>query len=220
MKLLIIGDDRRLAANLKNTLGKHFLVETLDVPIQFDIHAFSNDYDLIILDLLENIRSVDVCLKLRKNKSSIPILILNDNADIESKVRALNSGADDYLTKPYELEELIARIRTLFRRSSNIVSNTIFVGDLTIDLESRTVERMGHNIKLTKKDFNLLEYLARNNGRVITRDMILDHVWESNNESIANVVDVHIKYLRDQIDRPYDKKIIKTVHGLGYKIEA
>lgn len=222
MKILLIDDDLEMVKTLQGCLSKYFTVEISCSGIEGETLVYMNDYDVVVLDvMLKGCNGIEMCRKIRKNNFNVPILILSGKLELEDKVTALNSGADDYLTKPFVLEELIARIRSLSRRNSrNILSNVLYVGDLKIDSDARSVKRMGNDIKLTKTDFNLLEYLVKNIGRVITRDMILDHVWASNNESLTNVVDVHIKYIRDQVDKPFEKKLIKTVHGLGYKIEA
>jgi DNA-binding response OmpR family regulator len=151
----------------------------------------------------------------------MPILMLTGQAETEKKVLALDAGADDYLVKPFKIEELLARIRALLRRHPTaLTSNTLSIDSLILDPSRKIVKRNEDNIVLRRKEFDLLEYLMRNNGRVITREMIVDNIWDSNHESVTNVVDVHIKYLRDKIDKPYKKKLIKTVHGVGYKIEA
>ena len=151
----------------------------------------------------------------------MPILMLTGQSETEKKVLALDAGADDYLVKPFRFEELLARIRALLRRNTvTLTSNILSIDNLTLDPAKKTVKRNEDNITLRRKEFSLLEYLMRNNGRVITREMILDHIWESTNDSVTNVVDVHIKYLRDKVDKPYKKKLIKTVHGVGYKIET
>jgi two-component system OmpR family response regulator len=146
--------------------------------------------------------------------------MLTGEDDIAKKVEALNAGADDYITKPFSIAELLARMRALLRRPPQaLASNVIAIGDLEIDLNSKRVSREGKSIFLRKKEFYLLEYLARNVGRIITREMILDHVWSTVEEPATNTIDVHIKYLRDHIDKEYERKLIKTVHGMGYKIE-
>ncbi len=222
MKILLIDDDLQMASTIKDLLSVFFTVEICSGATDGESIIYSNEYDLVILDiLLGDGNGIEICRKIRENNYTMPILVLTGKIEIEYKVRALNCGADDYLTKPFNTEELIARIRALLRRQrSGFVTNTLTIGDLTLDLEKRKVIRGKNVIPLRRKEFSLLEYLIRNAGRVMTRDMILDHLWDSDTDSLTNLVDVHIKYLRDQLDKPYRKKMIKTVHGIGYKIEA
>ena len=141
--------------------------------------------------------------------------------EIDQKVKALDSGADDYLIKPFNFLELKARVRALLRRQSQTARSSVLkVGDLTLDLTKRTVQRGNQDIALHRKEFKILEYFMHNAGKIITRNMILEHVWDSEFESLTNVVDVHIKYLRDQVDKNFNKKLIKTIYGMGYKLEA
>ncbi len=222
MRLLLIEDDRETANTIKEQLEDNYTVELAFSGEDGEYQAEINEYDLIILDLgLPDMNGLEVCQKIRENKIQTPILILTGEDGTDKKVSLLDCGADDYLTKPFAIDELKARVRMLLRRSPKLSSSNILsIGDLTIDLNKMSVTRGERIITLRRKEFYLLEYLARNVGRVITREMILDHIWESSAEPITNVIDVHIKYLRDQVDRPFDKKLIKTVHGMGYKIEA
>ena len=222
MKLLLIEDDRETAATLKEELGKDYIVEVSFTGEDGEYQTDINEYDLVILDLgLPDKGGEEVCRNIRKKNARVPILVLTGEHKVQTKVSLFDLGADDYLTKPFSFGELKARIRALLRRKQDtFVSQIISLDDLTLDLNKKIVQRGVKHISLRRKEFYLLEYLIRNAGRVVSRSMILDHVWESNSESLTNVVDVHIKYLRDQIDRPFGKQLIKTVHGLGYKIEA
>lgn len=222
MRILLIEDDKETALTIKAQLASHFIVEIAFNGERGEYHALINEYDLIIIDyLLPDIQGTVLCERLRKAGLKMPILFLTGQSEVEHKVLALDAGADDYLTKPFRLEELLARIRALLRRQPiGLNSNVLAVDDLTFDLYKSTVIREGKTIPLRKKELYLLEYLMRNTGRIMTREMILDHVWDSSSDSLTNVVDVHIKYLRDKIDKPFEKKLIKTIHGLGYKIEA
>jgi two-component system, OmpR family, response regulator len=221
MKLLIIEDEKDMADSLKERLETSYIVEVAYLGRKGIYKALKDNNDLIILDLvLPDMNGREVCRELRQNGISTPILILTGQSELGDKVTLLDTGADDYLVKPFEFPELLARIRALLRRRSvEMASKLITVGDLTMDLTDRIVKRSGEIIKLRRKEFDILEYLLLNRGRLITRSMLLNHVWESESEPFDNTVDVHIKYLRDRIDKPYGSRLIKTVHGLGYRIE-
>ncbi|MEK7572121.1 MAG: response regulator transcription factor [Patescibacteria group bacterium] len=222
MRILLIEDQVHMALTIKETLEKSYIVEVAYTGEDGLSLAQNNMYDLIILDyIMPDINGLFICKHLRKNEVKAPILMLTAQLDIQKKVIALDAGADDYLTKPFSFDELQARIRALLRRkNTESGSNILTVGNLIFDLNKKVIKRDGQKISLRRKEQYLLEYLMRNAGYTITREMIFDHVWDSANESFSNIVDVHIKYLRDQIDKPFDKKMIKTVHGFGYKIEA
>ncbi len=221
MKILLIEDNKETAFTIKHVLKDYYLVELAFTGTEGEYLAQTNIYDCIIIDyILPDIDGIEVCRKIRANNPDIPLLILTSNLEIRNKVKALNSGADDYVTKPFDIEELRARIEALNRRFSKSLSETVLtVGDLSLDLSKRKASRKGLTVVLKRKEMDLLEYLMRNAGRVVTRSMILDHIWDSANDSVTNIVDVHIKYLRDHIDRHFEKKLIKTIHGYGYKIE-
>lgn len=222
MRILLIEDDKQMALTLKENLSNFFVVEIASTGEQGEYQLHITNYDLIILDwALPDTNGLALCEKIRKLGITIPILIITGHAEVEKKVDILDAGADDYITKPFRFEEVLARIRAIMRRkSSKFTTNTITVDDLIFDLNKRVVKRGNDTIFLRRKELYLLEYLMLNNGHVITREMIIDHIWDSNNDSLANIVDVHIKYLRDKIDRPYEKKLIKTIHGIGYKMEG
>lgn len=222
MKLLLIDDNKELVQTLRKELSKYFIVETARTGKQGEYLAQVNDYELIILDItLPDLNGIEVCKLLRESGIHTPIIMLTGHGELATKVSALDLGADDYVIKPFKFPELLSRMRAVLRRQKKILpSNILTVGDLQIDLNKRLVFRKDKIISLRKKEFYLLEYLVRNVGNVITREMILNHVWASENDFLTNIVDVHIKYLRDHIDRGFDKKLIKTIHGLGYKLEV
>lgn len=220
MKILLIEDDREMADTLAGSLSEYYLVEVAQNAREGEYKAHVNDYGSIILDyMLPDMDGIELCRTLRKNLTT-PILMLTGNAETHNKVMALNGGADDYILKPVDDEELHARIEAVMRRSSpQLYSDILSVGDLSFDIHKREVSRGGKILSLMRKELDLLEYLMRNAGRVVSRSMILNQIWESNFDSDTNIVDVHIKYLRDRVDRGFEKKLIKTVHGYGYKIE-
>lgn len=221
MRLLIIEDDKLLANTLKDKLRQSYAVDIALSGKDGLYQAQVTHYDIISLDIvLPDIDGVDLCCKLRASGVKTPILMLTGSEAIAEKVKALDAGADDYLTKPFSFDELTARLRALLRRSPEVFEPLeLRVNDLVIDIKRRTVTREGQTIALRRKEFDLLEYLARNTGRVLSRGMILEHVWNNDAELYTNTIDVHIKNLRDRIDRDFRQKLIKTVHGLGYKLE-
>lgn len=179
------------------------------------------NYDIILLDImLQKINGMEVCRRLRAKKNT-PIIMLTAKGDITDKVNGLDVGADDYLTKPFEIEELLARMRVILRRKTQNTnqSKIIEVADLKLDLEKKQVSRNGKNIELTRKEYELLEYLMKNNGIVISREKIIETVWDYDFVGDTKKVDVFIRYLRSKIDDGYDKKLINTVRGFRYVIQ-
>lgn len=221
MRVLIVEDQKDIAQAIKEELRSTYAVDICRTGKDGSYQARVNEYDLILLDLsLPDMTGIEVCKEIRADGITVPILILTGQHETESKVAALDGGADDYLTKPFSYSELSARIRALLRRrNEETKSNTLTLDDLVIDIAERRVFRGGKEITLRRKEFDLLEYMMRNIGRVLTRSMILEHVWDNNVDFFTNAIDVHIKYLRDHVDRPFAKQLIKTVHGLGYKIQ-
>lgn len=221
MKILLIEDNLRLAERIKYYLGKEFIVDVVHTGEEGKTKALSTFYAAILLDLnLPDIHGHDVCRELRKAQLTTPILVISGIKESDSRVSLLDSGADDYLVKPFDPRELIARIHALFRRHHQGYNNHILtVKDLTIDVNRRHVQRGGKSITLRRKEFDILEYLVSNRGRAVTRDMILNHAWDGAKESWHNTIDVHIKYLRDKIDKPFDSPLIKTAYGVGYMVD-
>lgn len=222
MKLLIIEDSQRLAERIKDHLSKQYLVDVVhtgDEGLEQSLHA---DYAVVILDLnLPDSNGKIICEKMRQANMHAPILILTGSDSIDSRVALLNCGADDYLTKPFNSDELIARVNALARRHSrNYIDSTMTLHDLTIDTKRRTVHRGGVPINLRRKEFDILQYLVKNKGRVLTREMIINHAWDASKNSWNSTVDVHIKHLRDKVDRPFDMPLIKTAYGIGYRVDA
>lgn len=220
MRILAVEDNRSVAQALRKGLKPQYAIDVVQNGADGLMLAESTAYDVILLDLgLPDFGGEEICTELRKNGNKTPIIIISGEDHVSAKVRLLDSGADDYLTKPFRLEELHARIRSALRHKTSQIANAIVVGDLVVDTASHTVSRAGIPITLRRKEFALLELLARNAGRTLTRPVILEHLWDMNENLWANVVDVHIKHLRDKIDKPFETPIIITVHGLGYRLD-
>lgn len=222
MKILIIEDNPRLAERIKNQLQKWYIVELAPSGAEGLQAISAHSFDLVLLDLgLPDMTGLEVCKHIRDISSDIPILVVTGVDTTISKVELLDTGADDYITKPFEPPELIARINALSRRRNRSnVQPLIIAGDLIINPSSRKVERDGKQITLRRKEFDILEYLAINKGRVMSRQMIINHAWSSTSSSWIGSVDVHIKQLRDKIDKPFSYPLIKTSYGVGYMIEV
>lgn len=222
MKVLIIEDEHKIANLIKQGLEQeHFVVDVAyDGTKGFDL-ASSEYYDLIILDrLLPEMDGLVICKKLREQNNHTAILMLTAKSQIMDRVEGLNSGADDYLTKPFAFEELLARIKALVRRPKTTTSKSYKTRDLTLDTDTYNVERDGNSIRLSSKEFALLEYLMRNGNKTVTKDQIISHVWSYESNILPNTVEVFIGYLRNKIDKPFNNKkpLIQTIRGFGYKI--
>lgn len=221
MKLLIIEDNRLVIDSLKRLLANTYIVDFANNGHDGIEYAKSINYSLILLDLgLPDMNGLQVCRTLRNANITAPILVLTGQKEPETSVELLNCGADDFQTKPFNKEVILARIQALLRRGQDMqVEKVIGIGDLTVNVTRRKVTRSGVQISLRRKEFDILEYLITNHGRALTRAMILDHVWESGTEGWNNTVDVHIKHLRDKIDRPFGRALIKTAYGIGYMVD-
>jgi two-component system OmpR family response regulator len=223
MKLLCIEDNTELIESLRYFFEADSKIDNATSGKDGLVLADRKKYDVIILDLgLPDMPGLEVCKKLRQQEVRTPILVLSGVRDSITKVALFEAGADDYLTKPFTTAELRARLFALLRRA-NFDSDkqdmyVLKVGNLTLDPLSGRVERSGKLIKLRRKEFGILEYLMRNKGKIVTRSMIMDNVWAPDCNSWDGTVNVHIKRLRDQIDRPYGHKLIKTAYGMGYTI--
>lgn len=221
MRILIAEDDKKVAAFLKKGLREeHYAVDVCHDGDEALFQARVNEYDLVILDvMLPKKDGFEVCRAMRSHSVLAPILMLTAKDQLEDKVRGLNEGADDYLTKPFAFDELLARIRALLRRAQSYRTKILKVGDLQLDPVARKITRAGRSISLTGKEYALLEYLMRNRGHTITQTMIIDHVWDQDYEGLSNVVNVYINHLRDKVDRGFQRKYIHTIRGVGYKID-
>ncbi len=218
MRILVVEDEKKVASFIRKGLEEQsYTVDVALDGLQGEELACNNEYDAIILDvLLPGQDGVITCQKIRMKKVDTPVLMLTALGDTDAKVRGLDSGADDYLTKPFHFEELLARIRALLRRKSQDKSATLQVGDLVLDPVSRKVERGGKPVRLTTREFALLEYLMRNRGQILSRSYIAQHVWNVSFDMESNVIDVYVKLLRQKIDKNFDKPLIHTIVGAGY----
>ena len=224
MHILIVEDEKHLAFLLRRVLLEER--HTVDVAYEgnsgFDL-ALSDTYDAIILDvMLPHLDGLSICRQMREERIMTPVLMLTARGSIEDRVTGLNVGADDYLTKPFAMEELLARVNALLRRRDRRFEETpqLVIADLTLDLLRHEARRANRIIELTAKEFSLLEYLMRHPGQVLTRTQIVDSVWRYDLEALSNVVDIYIHYLRDKVDQGFSHPLIKTVRGVGYNIEA
>jgi len=222
MRVLMAEDDVALAQFVSQGLtAEHYTVDVCSDGEQAQTAAYDIDYDLIILDLnLPKLDGMSVLRHLRLKKPTLPVLILTQRGRVEDRVQCLDTGADDYLPKPFSFSELSARIRALLRRSHLPSEAVLAIGDLKLDRIEHRVERSGRRIDLTTKEFALLEYLMRNCGRCVTRAMIIEHVWNLTFDTTTNVVDVYINYLRRKVDDGHGIKLIRTVRGVGYEISG
>lgn len=220
MRILLVEDEERLSNNIKKGLTEQgFAVDTAYDGEDGEFLAETEEYDLILMDLmLPKKDGVSVCKSLRERKIKTPILMLTAKSQLEDKVVGFEAGADDYLTKPFAFEELKARIYALIRRSHGETDTTLSVSDLSLDPKKHTVIRGDIEIKLTPKEFSVLEFLLTHKNEIVTRTQIIEHVWDMNFEGISNVVDVFITTLRKKIDKGNAKALIHTLHGVGYKI--
>ena len=222
MRVLLVEDHKPLVRALKQGLEEEgFAVDVGTDGEEGDYKARTADYDVIILDLmLPKLDGLSVLQRWRRDGLKTHVLILTARGTMEDKVRGLDIGADDYLTKPFELEELLARIRALVRRGHEVKDPVIRVHDLEIDTSTRTAKRAGQPIHLTPREYALLQFLAFHRGRVVSRSMIWEHLYDEHDESTSNVVDVYIRYLRNKIDKGFDPPLILTRRGDGYLLRG
>ena len=221
MRILIVEDEKRIQDFLSRGLesGGYAVDVAADGNTAIEL-VHSTEYDLIILDLmLPDTDGLSVLQKIRNRKSSPPVLILSARDAVDDRVKGLELGADDYLTKPFAFVELLARVRALLRRGQP-TPERLQVGDLALDCIRRKVTRSNENVELAPKEFSILEYLMRNRGRPLSRTMIVEHVWDMDYDGLTNIVDVYIRHLRSKIDDRFPQKLIQTVRGIGYMIEA
>ncbi|KAA5543440.1 response regulator [Adhaeribacter rhizoryzae] len=222
MKILVVEDEPKVSSFIKKGLEE----QSYDVDVAYDGYfgkklAIENEYDLIILDvILPKQSGVEVCREIRQQKPAVPILMLTALGSTDDKILGLDSGADDYLVKPFVFQELLARIRALTRRAYEAPNNEILkIADLELNLTRKTVTRSGVQINLTAREFSLLHYLLRNKERVVSRVDIIEQVWETSFDTGSNVIDVYINFLRKKIDKDFSPKLIHTLVGMGYVLK-
>lgn len=222
MRILIVEDEHKIANSIKKGLEQ----ESYAVDVAYDGEegydlASSEEYDVIILDLmLPKMNGIEICQKLRAEKNHTPILILTAKGEVEDKVEGLNSGADDYLAKPFAFAELLARIKAIIRRPKQVLDPIFSLNNLTLNTLNYEIKRAGKNIQLSKKEYALLEYLLRHKENIVTKDQIIANVWDYDADILPNTVEVYIGYLRKKIDLafPKEKPLIQTIRGFGYRI--
>ncbi len=222
MRLLVVEDEKKLNDLITKKLEKEYYgVDSCFDGEEAIRYVEGTEYDAIILDImLPKLDGFEVIKRIRAKKNKVPILLLTARDNIDDKVKGLDYGADDYLVKPFIFEELMARIRVLLRRNSGNADNVVTVANLKVDLDAKTVFRDGVLIKLSGREYSILEYLIRNKGKILPRERIEDHIWNYEYEGGTNVIDVYIRYLRKKIDDSYTPKLIHTIRGLGYVLRV
>jgi heavy metal response regulator len=221
MKILLVEDEKKVSNFIKKGLEEeHYAVDTaFDGETGLSM-AEVNEYDLIVLDLMiPKIDGLEVLRRIRGRRSTVPVLVLTARDSLEDIVKGLDSGCDDYLTKPFAFLEFLARVRALLRREKTDKVPLLRLADLTLSPVTHKVMRTGKEIELTSKEYALLEYFMRNPGKILTRTMISEHVWDSHFDSMTNLVDVYVNYLRKKIDKDFEPKLIHTIRGVGYVLK-
>jgi two-component system copper resistance phosphate regulon response regulator CusR len=222
MRILLVEDEKKVADIIDRGLkAERFAVDVAHDGADGWELAAAYEYDLVILDLmLPGLSGTEILQKIRAKNQQVPILILTARDAMSDKVKNFEAGADDYLTKPFAFAELLLRVKALLRRGPVNRSSVLRVADLEIDRLSQNVKRAGKKIELTSKEYALLEYLATNPGRVFSRTMIIEHVWDQSFQGLTNIVDVYVRHLREKVDDPFPVKLLRTVRGVGYSLDS
>ncbi len=221
MKILLIEDERRLAQLLKKGLEENNFAVDLSYDGEEGKYMAENyPYDAVLLDImLPKVDGLNILQSLREGGIDVPVLIITARGEVGDRIKGLNIGADDYIAKPFDFAELIARLHSVIRRSKGKSSPVVVIDDLAIDTNARTVERAGRRISLSAREFALLEYLALNSGRVVSRTELTEHIYATDAEGDSNIIDVYINYLRNKIDKGFDRPLIHTRRGVGYVLQ-
>jgi heavy metal response regulator len=221
MRILIIEDEKKVASFIKKGLEEEYFVADIAGDGKEGLKlATTEEYDIIIMDImLPYMDGITLLKEVRKREISTPVLMLTVNDSVKDKVEGLDAGADDYLTKPFAFEELIARLRALLRRNENSKTSKLIVGDLVLDLQSHRVFRNNQEIILTPKEYSILEYLMRNSKKVVSRTKLIEHVYDYHFDTETNIIDVYINKVRSKIDNNFEKPLIHTIRGIGYVLK-
>jgi DNA-binding response OmpR family regulator len=222
MRILLVEDEEKVSALVKRGLvAERYAVDVAKDGLEGFEFAGVYPYDLIILDLmLPRLTGGELLQRIRRTNTFVPILVLTARDSVDDKVRLFDLGADDYLTKPFAFAELLVRVKALLRRGPVNRSSTLRIGDLELDRLTQQVKRGGRRVELTAKEYSLLEYLMQNEERVLSRNMIIEHVWDQSFDGVTNIVDVYVRHLRSKVDEGNSVKMIKTIRGTGYMIRA
>jgi DNA-binding response OmpR family regulator len=218
MRVLVVEDETKVGCFIKRALEEEsYAVDLCEDGAKGLEMALATNYDLIVVDLMSG---MDILKAVRRERIQTPVMILTAQSQVDQRVKGLDAGADDYLTKPFAIDELLARVRALLRRGATESPGILQIDDLVLNPATREVTRGGQRIELTLKEYALLEYLMRHTGRVLTRPMISEHVWNQDFDTFTNVIDVYVNYLRNKIDRGRSKKLIHTIRGSGYMLKV
>lgn len=220
MKILVVEDEKQIADFVKKGLTEQgFLVEMCDHGDEALVRMMETPYDAVVLDIMLPGRDgLSILKQFRKKGHTTPVILLTARSELDERIEGLNTGADDYMTKPFYVEELTARLHAVMRRSSDEQMSLLQAGDLTVNVLTREVKRGGVPVKLTSREFSLLEYMMRNPGRVYTRTQMLEHVWGYDFDPSTNLVDVHIQRLRKKVSPDKENPLIETIRGVGYRV--
>jgi DNA-binding response OmpR family regulator len=222
MRVLLVEDDAKLVRALRRGLGREgYEIDVAGTGTQGLAKALEEEYDVLVLDLmLPGLDGLALCEQLRLADRSVPVLMLTARGSVADRIRGLDHGADDYLVKPFDFGELLARLRVLIRRGPSARPRVIMVGELHVDSSTRVVSRAGQQVELTAREFDVLEVLARNAGQLVSRSQLLHEVWTDEYQGSANIADVYIGYLRRKLERPRGRRLIRTVRGKGFLLES